>query len=307
MAPHVAKYASWWNSSGSQIEQSFVSKNLSLNITPNQLGQNVKQMVFQFQDRDSSSTQSTSQSYHEAASVGSIISSQSGYSGTPGKPTLDRNKAAVLMATQDCLLPPSELNYGQSFACVPLSYGDPYYSGLLAAYGAQAMIHHPQMAGMPSARVPLPLDLPQDEPIYVNPKQYRAILRRRQFRAKLEAQNKLAKSRKPYLHESRHLHALKRARGSGGRFLNTKKLKEPTPTSIANGKDISGPTQLHLSTNIAESTAQPSEYFKEGGASKSSCSSTSCSNITSASSNENFFQQQDFRFSGYPSCFSRVV
>lgn len=78
MAPHVAKYASWWNSSGSQIEQSFVSKNLSLNITPNQLGQNVKQMVFQFQDRDSSSTQSTSQSYHEAASVGSIISSQSG-------------------------------------------------------------------------------------------------------------------------------------------------------------------------------------------------------------------------------------
>lgn len=57
-------------------------------------------------------------------------------------------------------------------------------------------IHHPQMAGMPSARVPLPLDLPQDEPIYVNPKQYRAILRRRQYRAKLEAQNKLAKSRK---------------------------------------------------------------------------------------------------------------
>lgn len=49
---------------------------------------------------------------------------------------------------------------------------------------------------MTPARVPLPLDLTEDEPIYVNAKQYRAILRRRQFRAKLEAQNKLVKVRK---------------------------------------------------------------------------------------------------------------
>ena len=56
---------------------------------------------------------------------------------------------------------------------------------------------HPQIAGGgTSARIPLPLELAENEPIYVNPKQYHGILRRRQFRAKLEAQNKLVKARK---------------------------------------------------------------------------------------------------------------
>lgn len=52
------------------------------------------------------------------------------------------------------------------------------------------------MAGMTAGRVPLPVDLADDGPIYVNAKQYRGIIRRRQSRAKLEAQNKLVKNRK---------------------------------------------------------------------------------------------------------------
>lgn len=55
---------------------------------------------------------------------------------------------------------------------------------------------HQQMLGIMSTRVPLPLDFSDDEPIYVNAKQYRAILRRREARAKLEAQNKVVKARK---------------------------------------------------------------------------------------------------------------
>jgi len=54
----------------------------------------------------------------------------------------------------------------------------------------------PPMPGLASTRVALPLDLAEDGPIYVNAKQYHGILRRRQSRAKLEAQNKLIKNRK---------------------------------------------------------------------------------------------------------------
>ncbi|CAM9591923.1 unnamed protein product [Choristocarpus tenellus] len=102
---------------------------------------------------------------------------------------------------------------------------------------AAAMQQNPAMMMMPYmvsagsqlpanyARVPLPTEVMEEQPTYVNAKQYSRIIKRRQARAKLEARKKVPQQRKSYLHKSRHDHACRRVRGPGGRFLTKAELK----------------------------------------------------------------------------------
>jgi len=80
--------------------------------------------------------------------------------------------------------------------------------------------------------LPLPTQHMESEPRWVTQKQYDIIIERRAQRKQFEQTHVVVKRARNYTHESRHVHAQKRQRSTGGRFAKKAKVQDSSSSSV---------------------------------------------------------------------------
>jgi nuclear transcription factor Y alpha len=109
----------------------------------------------------------------------------------------------------------------------------------------------------------------EESPLYVNAKQFHRILKRRVARQKLEETLRLtSKGRKPYLHESRHNHAMRRPRGPGGRFLTADEVAAIERSKTGGDGDSRDETATESTTTKASAGSKRKSEGNSGAPNK---------------------------------------
>ncbi|GER30200.1 nuclear factor Y [Striga asiatica] len=150
-----------------------------------------------YQEKDQCSPMSTGQSNFEAAPCVKNSFHEQNVLFQPGFLETCKKKADLPNSGTDYLGHQVQMeHHNESLDSASYPFGESYFRKITTVYNPNPVVY-PQAMEIASARAVLPLECTENMvPIYVNAKQYHAILRRRKIRARLEAQNKITKSRK---------------------------------------------------------------------------------------------------------------